>query len=169
MKGTRQSLTTAQVVKAYEMRKSQANLAELAREIGVPENTVMNVGRYLPKYITQPELQTHGKNTYKRAAAIIRARGDKQPEPEAKEVMDEVSLDKAWDRQDRYGVLEQAFETFSNAIADFVEAEVKDKHEALVKENEELKSKNEKFVELVDQAKNSNWVDVIRKRLQQPQ
>ena len=73
--------------------------------------------------------------------------------------------------ENHYTLIRKATDQFNAAVVTFIEVEVNKRVEniklenlKILKENEELKKTIEEMQTIVDQAKNSNWIDSLRRK-----
>ncbi len=144
-------LTAKQYVEIYERRLRREHAEDIAKDMKISVGGIYNTYRLLCKYRTEPLKKRYP--AYIEALKIINERfpqiGEKKEKLQAQPVEEKTETN-----VNNYQKLDQAMQTFQEAISQFLIDEVGD----IKRENEELKKS-------ISEGKLSNWTSAIKKKL----
>ena len=134
---------------------------EIARKTGFNYYSVLTALQTLDKYLTgKARTQRRHATTYQEAMKRIRKQ---QAASEAQAVPDPTP--KAQHPPDSFSALKSSFDSFQQAIAYFIESELKRRYRALQEENQALHEENRQLHEKVAKGQTINWIETLEDRL----
>ena len=154
----RTHLNGKEVAQAYRMKNRGVKTKAIAEILGAPVSTVGSALRSLERYMKNGAPKKQPRHAFVDAMKLIKQ------EPAQPTTVTEV-LDTEKKKVDHVALLEKAFETMQETIADFIELAVTEKVALIENENKQLKKRIEELEPLIQNAKRSNWATNLRSHL----
>lgn len=185
MKRNHTMRTPEEISQIYFLHKEGLDVRRIGKKLGIKPESVGSALDYISKYWNHKTYKSKKKSTaYHRGLVIIRMQLMKEGRDKKIEFKKHVASEEMVSQpqvqeqvqpqaptDDRFALLGNSFERFQQSLESFIEAEVDARstekaleHEKLKTSNRDLTEKLDLLTDAIDEAKNSNWVDTLRKK-----